>query len=53
MSHSCAVPAATGQKPVTWRCPDCGKRWDFQPGRTPNPLFGHRNQDGSKSRWWQ
>lgn len=56
MGHECRVPATSGTKRVTWRCPDCGHKWTFQPDRTHNSiLWGRadtRMPNGSKPKPW-
>ncbi len=55
MSHSCAVPAASGSKRISWRCPVCRTTWDYDPGVTTTILdaaVGNRAADGSKLTWW-
>jgi hypothetical protein len=55
MGHSCNVPAASGSKRISWRCPDCRQTWDYVPNSTPTVLdaaVGNRAADGSELTWW-
>lgn len=53
-TRDCQVPGGiTGQK--TWKCPECGRRWDWKPDAGAGSTLWHgkenvRNADGSKPR---